>query len=125
MIQSEWTPDGERPAPSPTLVQLTVNRELLESAATQPRQTFAKRDLHPGLFVKAAVLARGLICNHPFGDGNKRTGMVAALTFLDANGVTVEPPWEGLVQLALDIATRRTGVPEIAAALESWRTDAD
>ena len=59
----------------------------LESAVGQPRQTFGGADLYPTLMAKAAVLGFGLIANHPFVDGNKRTGHAALETFLILNGM--------------------------------------
>jgi death on curing protein len=47
---------------------------LLESAIAQPRMTFGGEDLYPSLLEKAAALGFSIIMNHPFVDGNKRTG---------------------------------------------------
>ena len=57
---------------------------LLESAMGRPPNLFAyeKADL----FALAAVYAAGIIKNHPFVDGNKRAGFVAAAVFLECNG---------------------------------------
>lgn len=56
---------------------------LLESALTQPLATFHGVDLYPSGIMKAARLAYGIIRNHPFHDGNKRTG--AALWVLSSS----------------------------------------
>lgn len=58
----------------------------LESAVAQPRMTFAGRDLYPTLPEKAAALGYSLISNHPFVDGNKRTGHAALEMMLVLNG---------------------------------------
>ena len=47
---------------------------LLESAIAQPQQTFDGVELYPSLAEKAARYAYGIIKNHPFADGNGRTG---------------------------------------------------
>jgi death-on-curing protein len=47
---------------------------LLESAIAQPRMTFGEEDLYPSLLEKAAAIGFSIIMNHPFVDGNKRTG---------------------------------------------------
>jgi len=52
----------------------------------RPRAVFAGGDLYPSLEVKAAALMQSLILNHPFLDGNKRTGITAAALFLLGNG---------------------------------------
>lgn len=59
---------------------------LLESAIARPFQTFGGEDLYPTIFEKAAALGESLIINHPFVDGNKRTGMLAmAGLLIDSN----------------------------------------
>jgi death on curing protein len=55
---------------------------LLESAIARPFQTFGGADLYPDIFEKAAAPGESLIINHPFVDGNKRTGMLAMATLL-------------------------------------------
>jgi len=57
---------------------------LLSSALARPRNqaTYGK----PSVFDLAAAYAFGLIQNHPFVDGNKRVGLLAAYAFLDLNG---------------------------------------
>lgn len=51
-----------------------------------PKQKAFGEDLYPTIFIKTAVYARNIIMNHPFIDGNKRTGMTAASIFLENNG---------------------------------------
>jgi death-on-curing protein len=58
----------------------------LESAVAQPRMVFSGEELYPTLPEKAAALGFSLIQNHPFLDGNKRTGHAALETFLVLNG---------------------------------------
>ena len=60
---------------------------LLESAVAQPSMTFGGEFLHDGLFAMAAAYLFHIVMNHPFVDGNKRTGLHAALAFLKLNGV--------------------------------------
>jgi death-on-curing protein len=55
---------------------------LLESAIAQPRMTFGSEDLYPTIIDKAVALGFSIIINHPFIDGNKRTGHAALETFL-------------------------------------------
>jgi death-on-curing protein len=59
---------------------------LLASAVARPRAVFAGGDLYRSLDDKAAALLQSLILNHPFLDGNKRTGITAAALFLLGNG---------------------------------------
>lgn len=56
---------------------------LLASAVETPRSTFDGKLLHDDLFEIAAAYLFHIVNNHPFVDGNKRTGTAAALIFLD------------------------------------------
>ncbi len=58
---------------------------LLDSALGRPLHRFAYGK--PTLFDLAASYAFGLVKNHPFIDGNKRTGFIVAVTFLELNGL--------------------------------------
>lgn len=84
-----------------------LNTVALGSAAGEPRQTFQGAPLYPGIFVKAAAVARAIVCGHAFVDGNKRTGMDAALVFLRMNGYSICLGVEDFVAFALDIAGDR------------------
>ena len=57
---------------------------LLESALGKPQHLFAYSK--PSIFDLAASYAFGIVKNHPFLDGNKRTGFTAAAIFLETNG---------------------------------------
>lgn len=61
------------------------DENLLESALARPRQRFAYGRPHPAEV--AAAYAAGIIKNHPFLDGNKRTGFMLAAGFLERNGL--------------------------------------
>lgn len=54
---------------------------LLESALNAPFATFGGQYLYPSVQAKAAQLGFGLVCNHPFVDGNKRIGAHVMLVF--------------------------------------------
>ena len=62
------------------------DRGLMQSALAQPTAAFGGADLYPSLAEKASALGFSLVCNHPFGDGNKRNGFVAMESFLLLNG---------------------------------------
>ena len=61
---------------------------LMDSALGKPQNLFAYGK--PNLFELAASYAFGLVKNHPFIDGNKRTGFVVAVTLLECNGWHLE-----------------------------------
>ena len=62
----------------------------LESALTQPRMGFGGEELYPTIMEKASALAFSIIQNHPFVDGNKRTGHAVMEIFLVLNGFEIE-----------------------------------
>jgi len=69
---------------------------------------------YPDIFAKAAILIYLLIKNHPFVDGNKRTGLFALFEFLERNGFTINSPPEELYRFTLDIATSTLSKEQIA-----------
>ena len=78
---------------------------LLESALNAPFATFGGQYLYPSVQAKAAQLGFGLVCNHPFVDGNKRIGMYVMLTFLEVNGIRLECTNEEVVEVGLAVAS--------------------
>ena len=76
----------------------------LESALAQPRMTFGGRELYPTIVEKAAALGFSFIKNHPFVDGNKRTGHAVMETFLVLNGYEIQASVEELEQVILQAA---------------------
>jgi len=63
---------------------------LLQSALARPKNLVAYADSAPDLSTLAAAYAIGIIKNHPFVDGNKRTAFVVSRTFLILNGLDLE-----------------------------------
>ncbi len=90
---------------------------LLESALAMPRATFDGELLHPTFFEMAAAYLYHLVKNHPFLDGNKRAGLIAALVFLELNGVTIDASEDALVDLVMGVATGATSKAEVAETL--------
>ena len=87
---------------------------LLHSALAMPQTSFGGEILHRDLFEMAAAYLYHLVQNHPFIDGNKRTGTAAALVFLAMNNVEVEADEESLVDLTLAVVRGEAGKAEIA-----------
>lgn len=92
--------------------------DLLRSALGAPFQTFAGMPLHPGLTERAAHLGYGIIRNHPFADGNKRTGLHTMLVFLAVNGVALDYDAEAMTDLILRTAAGECTAEEICAFLD-------
>ncbi len=82
---------------------------LLESAIAQPRMTFGGEDLYPSLLEKAAALGFSPIMNHPFVDGNKRTGHATTETFLILNGLEINGSVDEQEHIVLAIASGELG----------------
>ena len=78
---------------------------LLESALAAPFQTFGGKPVYPSLQAKAARLGFGLVSNHPFVDGNKRTGAHVMLVFLALNGVELRYEQQELIDAFLSVAS--------------------
>jgi death-on-curing protein len=91
---------------------------LLESAVLRPQASFGGEDLYPTLLLKTAALLHSLLRNHPFVDGNKRTSIYSAMTFLELNGYKFIAGQKEIVNFAVKIENDRLSVEEIAAWLE-------
>lgn len=77
---------------------------LLESAVAMPQAGFGGQYFHTDLFEMAAAYFFHLIKNHPFMDGNKRVGAMAAYAFLELNGKSLDAPEKEFGDLALAVA---------------------
>jgi len=82
-----------------------LNLGALESALAQPRMTFAGTELYPSIVDKAAALGYSLIQNHPFLDGNKRTGHAAMEVFLLLNGFEIQSSVDEQERIVLQVAS--------------------
>ncbi len=76
---------------------------LLASALARPRQLHAYGDA-PGIIAMAAAYTVGIVGNHPFVDGNKRTGFVIGILFLELNGFILAASEESATQAVLALA---------------------
>ncbi len=79
----------------------------IESALTQPQMIFAGQELYPTIGSKAASLCFSLVTNHPFIDGNKRTGHAAMEVFLILNGFELAADIDDTEQTILRLAEGR------------------
>ena len=75
---------------------------LLESALARPRQQFAYAS--PDIIDMATAYAAGIVKNHPFVDGNKRTGFVVGVLFLEMNGFDFTASEAEAAQAVLELA---------------------
>jgi len=87
--------------------------ELLRSAIGTPSATFGGEYLHPTIIEMAAAYLYHLAENHPFVDGNKRVGAMAALIFLDLNGYEFDASDAEFTDMVLKVASGKMLKAEI------------
>ena len=91
---------------------------LLESALDKPRNLFVYRK--PSLFDLAASYGYGIVKNHPFVDGNKRTGYGAMMKFLSRNGHTIAGPLADHESVFLQLAAGELDREKFLAWIREW-----
>lgn len=98
---------------------LPVERASLEAALQSPSASADGVDRYPGLHLKAAVLLAELLRRRPLGRGNIRVALLAAIVFLNLNGLEVQAEDADLVALATMASEDRLSLLTIAAAFEA------
>lgn len=91
---------------------------LMESAIARPYQTFGGEDLYPSGNDKAAAIAESIIINHPFIDGNKRTGFLAMLAILEEEKIGITASNEAIYAFVISISTGEIKFEQIAEWLK-------
>lgn len=99
------------------------DRGLLEGAIAAPQSGFGDEELYKNIFEKAAVYAYSIAESQPFVDGNKRTGLNAALLFLSLNGYEVTECRMELYEIMLAVANKKADKDDIAELLRSLVID--
>lgn len=94
------------------------SHNLLVSAIAQPQASWGGCYLHDDIFLMAAAYAFHIIKNHPFVDGNKRTGIFSAVNFLERNNYEVDFVKGDLYQIAIDVATSELSKKKLAKIFE-------
>ena len=92
------------------------DKGLLLSALARPQHVFAYEK--PSLFDLAAAYAHGIVKNHPFIDGNKRSGFLAATLFLEANGIRFNGDERDAVIQTLAFAAGESTLQDFSAWLQ-------
>ena len=92
---------------------------LLESAIARPYQTFGGEDLYLTIYEKAAAIGESLIINHPFVDGNKRTGLLGLLLMLHSENFDLNVSDEETYQFTIDISIGKLKFDEIVIWLKA------
>ena len=81
------------------------DKAALESAISRPFQTFDGNDLYSSFLEKAASLIESILVNHPFIDGNKRTGYTLLRLYLIQNGLDINASQDNKYEFVIDIAS--------------------
>jgi death on curing protein len=81
---------------------------LMESAIARPYQTYDSLDLYPSAYEKAAAIAESIIINHPFVDGNKRTGYLVMLAILEEGKIEIAVSNDKIYSFIISISTGET-----------------
>ncbi|MEE4313596.1 MAG: type II toxin-antitoxin system death-on-curing family toxin, partial [Desulfofustis sp.] len=84
--------------------------------------TYGGEFLHTDVYEMAAAYLFHLVKNHPFLDGNKRVGAVAALVFLLLNGHDLDAPEDDLAEMVLSVARGEIDKAEVAVFIRRWST---
>lgn len=97
--------------------------DRVRSVLEAPKQNVFGKEQYSSIFEKAAVYIRNIIGDHPFVDGNKRTGMTAGLMFLQKNKVNLQIRQGELEDFAVKVATEALSVDTIAQWLKKHSTN--
>jgi death-on-curing protein len=92
---------------------------LLESALARPKNLSHYSDQTPSLARLAAAYAKGIVANHPFVDGNKRTAFTVSVTFLKLNGLQLTAPKEDRVLTFWGLAAGEISEEQLARWFEA------
>jgi len=92
---------------------------ILQSATAMPRADIADRYLHEDIFEMAAAYLFFIVRDHPFVDGNKRTGAVAAMVFLALNDIGIQVDEDGLEAMVRSVAEGTTTKADVAMFFRS------
>lgn len=87
---------------------------LLSSAMAMPKQSFMGEDLHQSIYEKGAAYLYHIVKNHPFFDGNKRTGIFVCLIFFERNEVRLNLEDSALEEITVAVADNRINKTELA-----------
>lgn len=90
------------------------DENLLASAVNTPFQTFMGNDLYPSIYDKAAQLCYGIVKNHPFTDGNKRTALHSMYVYLIINGFDITATQQEVEDLIINVAAGKMTNTELA-----------
>lgn len=94
-----------------------IDEGKLESALFRPLN-ISNYDRDASLYDLAAALGFAIIINHPFVDGNKRTGFIVMAVFLEINQVRIVASEVDVVKTMLEVAKGETTEPQLSGWLK-------
>jgi death-on-curing protein len=94
--------------------------DLLKSALGMPPATYGGEFLHTNIYEMAASYLFHLVKNHPFIDGNKRDGAVAALVFLALNGFECHASQDDFADMVLAVARGDMEKAQVSVFIHTW-----
>jgi death on curing protein len=96
-----------------------LNEGALDSTLNKPKNLYCYSD-DPNLFRLAASYGYGLVKNHCFIDGNKRTALIAAYTFLSINGIELTASEVDAAEFFLELSASLEMQAESIERLTNW-----
>lgn len=96
------------------------DENLLDSAINRPFTTFDGNDLYPTAIDKSSALIESMVKNHPFIDGNKRTGYFLMRYFLKKNGYDIKCDQDIKYQFVINIASGKLNFDDIKLWIEKY-----
>lgn len=94
------------------------DKGLLVSAVEIPKASMFREHLHKTIYDKAAAYLFHIVQNHPFNDGNKRTGALTTILFLEENGIKIAFSDKDYEEFVVSVAQGEKNKEEIAYFLK-------
>ncbi len=95
------------------------DKSSLNSAINRPFATFDKQELYPEPVDKAAAILESIVTNHPFIDGNKRTGYVLARLLILKSGLDIKATQEDKYEMVIEVSKGKWKFEQI----KDWLTE--
>lgn len=89
------------------------DKEGLDAALARPFQTFDNKELYPSGVDKAAAIIQSIVTNHPFIDGNKRTGYVLMRLLLMENQIDIMAEEDEKYAFVIQISEGKLNIDQI------------
>lgn len=95
-----------------------INSGLLSSALARPKHLYTYQNTN--LIQLASAYGYGIVQNHPFAHGNKRTAFQVMFVFLRVNGIILDAPEPEVVMIMTDLAEEKMTESQLVKWLETY-----